>query len=63
MDNDLLVTRVRSEFAEAPGLRLTVAQAMRHWGLNRDECQRVINELIDTSFLRRNARGEILRTG
>jgi len=63
MDNDLLVKLVRSEFAEVPGLRLTVAQATRRWGLNPDECQRAINELIDTSFLRRNARGEILRTG
>ncbi len=47
-----LVARVRSEFNEMPGLQLTVAQATRLWGLEAAACRRVINDLVDTSFLR-----------
>jgi len=32
MDSDTLVRRVREEFREMPGLRLTVAQVSRLWG-------------------------------
>jgi hypothetical protein len=45
------------------GLRLTMSQAMRLWGLDRDECQRVINTLVSTAFLQRNARGEVQKAG
>lgn len=61
MDRDRVLKRVKSEFVEMPGLRLTMAQAMRLWGLDHDECQRVINTLVTTSFLQRNARGEVAR--
>ena len=63
MDRDLVIRRVKREFAEMPGLRLTMPQAMRLWGLDRDECQRVINSLVNTAFLQRNARGEVLKAG
>jgi hypothetical protein len=33
MDSDTLVRRFREEFREITGLRLTVAQATRLWGL------------------------------
>ena len=42
-----MVRRVRAEFLEMPGLRLTFAQAMRLWGLSENDCQRVIDALID----------------
>ena len=61
MERDTVIKRVKSEFTEMPGLRLTMPQAMRLWGLDRDECQRVINTLVNTAFLQRNARGEFLR--
>lgn len=62
MERDTVVNRIRNEFVEMPGLRLTLEQAMRLWGLDRDECQRVINALVKTAFLRRNVRGEVLRS-
>ena len=58
---DSLIARVRNEFLEMPGLRLNVTQAMRLWGLERDECQRVIDALVSASFLQRTRRGEIVR--
>ena len=47
MDFEAVVYRVRAEFVEMPGLRLTPAQATRLWGLDCEACHAVINALID----------------
>ena len=41
-----LVERIRSEFLEMPGLRLTLPQASRLWGLDTRSCEAVIDALI-----------------
>ena len=56
-----LVGRIRSEFLEMPGLRLTVLQASRLWGLDEESCRRVIDTLVGSSFLRWTAPGMIAR--
>jgi hypothetical protein len=56
-----LVGRIRSEFLEMPGLRLTLVQASRLWGLEQDDCRRVIDALVGTSFLRWTAAGTVAR--
>ena len=56
-----LVGRIRSEFLEMPGLRLTVTQASRLWGLHEDDCRRVIDALIGASFLRWTPSGTVAR--
>ena len=61
MDFEAMVRRVRMEFLEMPGLRLTFAQAMRLWGLSEEECQHVIETLIGTCFLQRTSTGEVVR--
>jgi hypothetical protein len=61
MDFELLVVRIKNEFLEMPGLCLTVPQAMRLWGLEFDDCQRVIEALVDVSFLQRTPHGKVLR--
>lgn len=63
MDFHQLVQRVRSEFNEMPGLRLTPAQAARLLGLDQTSCQRVINALVGADFLQRAPDGSIVRTG
>ena len=63
MEMEALLSRVRGEFREMPGLRLTVPQAMRLWGLERTSCQRVVDHLIDSSFLQWGSRGELLTDG
>ena len=63
MDLETVLRRVRAEFVEMPGLRLTPAQAMRLWGMDRDLCGRVIDALIDSSFLRWTPSGAVTRTG
>ena len=41
-----LVDRVRSEFIEMPGLRLTLPQAARLWGLDLTSCEAVVDVLV-----------------
>ena len=61
MDFEGVVRRVRQEFLEMPGLRLTPAQAGRLWGLERDICLSVIETLIAAAFLRRTPTGAVVR--
>jgi hypothetical protein len=56
-----VVQRVRSEFLEMPGLRLTPDQARRLWGLENDLCRAVIDALVAEAFLRRTATGAVMR--
>ena len=56
-----LVERVRGEFLEMPGLRLTIPQAARLWGLDRLSCEAVVDVLIRSEFLQRTASGPVAR--
>jgi hypothetical protein len=56
-----LVHRVRSEFLEMPGLRLTPAQAARLWALDRSMSEQILNRLASSGFLARTAGGAYLR--
>ena len=62
MEFPTLLQRVRAEFNEMPGLRLTPAQAGRLLGLDASSCQRVLNALVGASFLKRMADGSVVRT-
>ena len=48
-----LVQRIREEFEEAPGLRLTTTEAARFWGLDCATCERLLTELLLIGFLRK----------
>jgi len=61
MEFEAVLRRVRSEFVEMPGLRVTPAQATRLWGLEGEACQAVIKALIDASFLRWTPAGAVTR--
>jgi hypothetical protein len=61
MDFPALVKRVRAEFLEMPGLRLTMAQATRLWGMEPAVCENVVDALIRACFLRRAPGGTFLR--
>jgi len=62
MEFPSLLQRVRAEFNEMPGLRLTQAQAARLLGLDALSCQRVINALVGADFLKRMADGSVVRS-
>jgi hypothetical protein len=55
-----ILERVRGEFNEMPGLRLTPEQAARLWNLDRRACTEVLGRLVDASFLRWSA-GSVVR--
>ena len=52
--------RVRAEFIEMPGLRLSVAQAQRLSGVDRATCEALIDELIEVHFLARTRDGAVM---
>jgi hypothetical protein len=62
MHSPALVSRIRSEFLEMPGLQLTLAQASRLWGLEQRACRDVIEVLVATAFLRWTPRGTVVCT-
>ena len=53
----LLLSRIRGEYLEMPGMRLTLAQARRLWGLDTGECESLLSQLVRTRFLRQTTDG------
>lgn len=51
MSHNALVNRLRAEFLEMPGLRLTSQQAQRLCGVEGGICQRVLDTLVEMKFL------------
>ena len=56
-----VVRRVRGEFLEMPGLRLTPQQARRLWRLDETECRAVLGALVDARFLAKTRDGAFIR--
>ena len=50
-DADALLRRVRGEYREMPGMRLTIEQAMRLWNVDRQACVAVLNSLVASRYL------------
>jgi hypothetical protein len=53
--------RLRAEFLEMPGLRLTVAQAQRLCGVEPTMCQAILDALVDAKVLYRGSDGYYAR--
>jgi hypothetical protein len=58
---DILRSRVEGEFFEMPGLRLTLPQAGRLWGVDLERCERVLLTLEQAGFLARTRDGAFVR--
>ena len=56
-----VLRRVRGEFLEMPGLRLTEPQARRLWGLDAASCSALLGALVDANFLFRTRDGAFMR--
>jgi hypothetical protein len=48
---DAVLERLRAEFMEMPGLRLTQEQVQRLCGVEERVCQVVLDALVDAKFL------------
>jgi hypothetical protein len=56
-----VLQRVRAEFLEMPGLRLTRAQARRLWALDDALCDAILATLVETRFLVRSRNMAFMR--
>ena len=56
-NRERIVRRVVSEYQQMPGLRLTMVQARRLFGLDLAACERVLSGLVAIGFLTQNSRG------
>jgi hypothetical protein len=59
--SESLLRRIRGEFLQSPGLRLTAWQFQRLWNLDSDECRVIIKHLVDMRFLRETSDGTFVR--
>ena len=51
MPHTPLLTRIRGEYLEMPGLRLTFEQAQRLFGVDRSLCKMLLDALVEAQFL------------
>jgi hypothetical protein len=56
-----ILERLRAEFLEMPGLRLTADQVHRLCGVERKTCRAVLDALVDEKFLCAKADGTYAR--
>jgi hypothetical protein len=58
---DEVLQRIQGEYVEMPGLRLTAAQAQRLWGLEREACAALLEDLVSAHFLVQTRDGVFVR--
>lgn len=61
MPHSALLTRIRGEYLEMPGLRLTLEQAQRLCGVERMLCRMVLDALVEARFLSLTPDGRYVR--
>ena len=52
-----LLSIVRGEFCEMPGLQLTKPQIQKMWGIESATCDALVDELVNQHFLKLTQRG------
>lgn len=57
-----LIARTRGEYMEMPGLRLSVTEASRLWGFEKDLAETILRALVDDGFLKFAADGKFGRS-
>jgi hypothetical protein len=61
MPREQILSRIRSEYLEMPGLKLTCAQAQRLWAMDQQTCSELLESLTEDRFLRRREDGSYTR--
>jgi len=57
-----LQCRIRGEYLEMPGMRISLDQAARLWALDREVCRIVLDALVGANFLHRDQQGRYSQT-
>lgn len=61
-DFNSMLSRVRREFVEMPGLSLTEPQARRLWSLDRQTCAALLAVLVNARVLMWTSDGRVMKT-
>ena len=56
-----LMKLVQAEYAEMPGLSVTLPQAQRLWAVDQPTCVEVFGRLMSRGVLRRTSKGRFVR--
>ena len=56
-----LARRIQAEYAEMPGLSVTLAQAQRLWVVDRETCDTVFERLITRGVVKMTTHGRFVR--
>jgi hypothetical protein len=56
-----LLSQIKGEYREMPGLCVTLSQACRLWHLDRQTCNTILDELVRDHFLRQTPKGLFVR--
>lgn len=59
--SDDVLRRIWAEYAEMPGMSVTVYQGQRLWGLDRNTCAAALELLTAAGFLRKTSGGKYMR--
>jgi hypothetical protein len=57
MLREQLLRRIRGEYLEMPGLKLSCLQAQRLWALDEQTCAEILNSLTEARFLQQQPDG------
>jgi hypothetical protein len=55
-----LIGRIRGEYREMPGLRLSFAQACRLWQVDAPTCEMLLEQLVRDAFLYKTDNGSYI---
>ena len=56
-----LMQQVQAEYAEMPGLSVTLSQAQRLWAVDHRTCEEVFSRLVCSGVLRKTTKGQFVR--
>jgi hypothetical protein len=56
-----LMGQVQAEYAEMPGLSVTLPQAERLWAVDRATCEEAMSRLVAEGVLKRTRQGRFIR--
>ena len=56
-----LMEQVQAEYAEMPGLSVTLSQAQRLWAVDQGTCEEVFSRLVSSGVLRKTTKGQFVR--
>jgi hypothetical protein len=56
-----LMQQIQAEYAEMPGLSVTLPQAQRLWAVDQAACEEAFSRLISNGVLRKTTKGRFVR--